>query len=300
MARGKVEEDRLHRTWALERLCPMTTDENIRTLKEHADAIGARRVVHFDLCGTVARGIIKPMVARPFLVCFLAVALSVFLVLGGSADADGTLRRPYAWLPDGIVTDTVADRILPPPGYQRVAVVAGSFGDWLRHLPLRPAGSLVHLHDGTLKTRKDVHAAVIDMDVGLKDLQQCADAVIRLRAEHLYSRGRDAAIRFNFTSGDGSAFTRWADGWRPRVSNNRVRWVRSGGTGNGYAAFKAYLETVFIYAGSYSLAKEMERVSDVRSIGPGDVFIQGGFPGHAVIVLDVAEDPAAGSRLMLL
>ena len=32
---------------------------------------------------------------------------------------------------------------------------------------------------------------------------------------------------------------------------------------------------------------------------PGDVFVEGGFPGHAVIVLDVAEN-AHGERLFLL
>ena len=34
----------------------MTTDEIIRTLKEHADAIRARGVVHLDLFGSAARG----------------------------------------------------------------------------------------------------------------------------------------------------------------------------------------------------------------------------------------------------
>ena len=37
----------------------------------------------------------------------------------------------------------------------------------------------------------------------------------------------------------------------------------------------------------------------LQDIRPGDFFIQGGFPGHAVVVLDVVEDPA-GRRAFAL
>jgi hypothetical protein len=40
----------------------------------------------------------------------------------------------------------------------------------------------VLLYNGAPKFRQDVHAAVIDIDVGTRDLQQCADATMRLRA----------------------------------------------------------------------------------------------------------------------
>ncbi len=167
-------------------------------------------------------------------------------------------------------------------------------------MPLKPAGAHVVLFNGKLKANQSLHAAVVDIDVGTHDLQQCADAVIRLRAEYLYAGGpaERAKIAFNFTSGDRVAFARWAQGWRPVVATNRVTWQQSGAHGDGRAQFAAYLERVFTYAGSKSLERELVPVG-ARPVEGGDVFVQGGFPGHAVIVVDAAEDPN-GRRVMLL
>ena len=122
---------------------------------------------------------------------------------------------------------------------------------------------------------------------------------MRLRAEYLYSIGRRAAVAFNFTSGDRVPFSRWAAGWRPRVRGNRVRWMRNGKPGADHPSFRRYLTTIFTYAGSYSLSREMAAVPDPRDVRIGDVFIQGGFPGHAVIVVDMAVAESGEKRFML-
>lgn len=193
----------------------------------------------------------------------------------------------------------VSERIPPPPGFARVQVGQASFGDWLRGLQLRPGRSTVYLHNGLPKWNQSVHHAVLDMDVGAKDLQQCADAVIRLRAEYLYSTVCSDEIRFNFTSGDAARWTDWKKGMRPRVSGNQVSWGRRADPDGSYQSFRRYLDTVFTYAGSASLQKELEAVEDPSQVQGGDIFIQGGFPGHAVIVMDVAQDES-GARAFLL
>jgi Domain of unknown function (4846) len=207
----------------------------------------------------------------------------------------------YPWLNRRTVgRETVATRFAPPRGFERVPDEPGSFAAWLRNLPLKPAGTRVRLYDGRLKANQQVHAAVVDLDIGRGDLQQCADAVMRLRAEYLYSTRRYGAIAFDFTSGDRAAFSRWAAGWRPRIAGRRVRWVRSGARGTGYPNFRAYLASVFAYAGSYSLAREMKRVTQPGDIRIGDVFVRGGFPGHAVIVVDMARERASRRKAFLL
>jgi hypothetical protein len=156
----------------------------------------------------------------------------------------------------------------------------------------------VHLFDGRLKVDQTAHVAVIDIDVGRRDLQQCADAVMRLRAEYLRGAGREDAICFRFTSGQDVPWSAWRDGRRPAVHGDDVAWSRPGARDASYGSFRRYLDVVMSYAGTASLAKELTPVRDPRRVEPGDVYIRGGFPGHAIIVVDVAE-AADGRRLFL-
>jgi hypothetical protein len=206
----------------------------------------------------------------------------------------------YPWLEKTSAGDTLSTRFAPPLGYERPPAIAGSFQDWLRHLPLKPGKPDVYHYNGQPKRTQNVHAAVVDIDVGTRDLQQCADAVMRLRAEYLYAFGRYDAIRFNFTSGDSFAFNRWSQGYWPRIGGNKVTWQKNKAPGLSHASFRNYLNTVFTYAGSASLAKELHPVKDVADLQIGDVFIQGGFPGHAVLVVDAARNPLTGKKVFLL
>src|ERR1041385_7966294 len=113
----------------------------------------------------------------------------------------------YRWH-DGSIECSVEKAFQPPAGFRRPPAEEGGFDAWLRGLPLRCGHPPVHLYDGRLKANQEAHVAVLDVDVGDKDLQQCADAVIRLRAEYLYACGHEDAITFRFTSGDPAA---WRD-----------------------------------------------------------------------------------------
>jgi len=217
--------------------------------------------------------------------------------------AAGTLSSQtpsYAWLARFDASETIARRISPPPGFTRTTETAASFETWLRNLPLKKGQPPVLLYDGTKKANQTAHWAVVDVDVGEKDLQQCADAVIRLRAEYLYSVGRLADIHFDFTSGDRADFTRWAEGYRAVVQGSRVTWTKSAPADSSYRSFRKYLDTVFTYAGTVSLDRELKKVDDVRRMKIGDVFIKAGTPGHAVIAVDMAEDAKTGRKVFLL
>jgi hypothetical protein len=194
-----------------------------------------------------------------------------------------------------IPADKVSTRFKTPAGYQQVAVAPGSFGAYLQNLPLLPAGTRTKTYTGDIARTDPYTAAVIDMSIGSQDLQQCADAVMRLRAEYLFQRQDYRAISFNFTSGFKCDFEHYANGYR--YSNDR--WVQKAKKDYGYASFMRYMTLVFSYAGTLSLEKELKPVTNANELKAGDVFIRGGSPGHCFIILDVAEN-AAHKKVFLL
>ena len=155
---------------------------------------------------------------------------------------------------------TIENRIVPPDGYIRKKCDGNSFAAYLRQLPLFPEGSKVKLYNGQEKQNQSAAYSVINMEIGNLDLQQCADAVIRLRAEYLWVQKRYGEIKFNFTSGFPVEYTKWAEGKRIKVSGNKAEWYAAGGRDYSYKTFRKYLDMVFMYAGTASLAKELQTV----------------------------------------
>ncbi len=228
-----------------------------------------------------------------------AGAISTFGLILTLVSITPACGQHYRWLDAYDSTAAVLTRIAPPRGFERVNVADDSFANWLRHLPLRGDGVPVIIWDGDPKRNQNAHWAVVDIDVGDRNLQQCADAVIRLRAEYLYSSGMYDSISFNFTSGDTADYRAWINGKRPVVDRSSVQWANIGDVDSSYQTFRDYLDIVFTYAGSYSLERELKSKRR-RDLGAGDVFIQGGFPGHAVLVVDVAENKTTGEKVFLL
>jgi len=198
----------------------------------------------------------------------------------------------YRWLTADAHIERLDDRISPPRGAHRVAVAPGSFAAWLRGLPLRAPGTPVRsyrgdvLHDGNDRRI----AAVVELDVGARDLQQCADAIMRLDAEWRYAAGKSDEIAYPLGHRQQLVWKRWAAGQRPHVGDrDQVSWVARARPDDSHQALRAYLDVVFTWAGTASLADATRPVPRAE-LRAGDFFIVGGHPGHAVLVLDVAED----------
>ena len=206
------------------------------------------------------------------------ILMFVFMMTACSANTE-----PSQTLTQDETGSTIETRFAPPPGFQRAVEDEGSFAFYLRSLPLKPKSAKVKYYDGREKANPGVYIAVVDMPISKRDLQQCADAVIRLKGEWLYAQKRYDEIKFNFV----------ADG-KPRYYKDYAKGDYS------YEKFLKYMDWVFAYANTASLHDELRPVKDFSDMRAGDVFVQKGRPyGHAVIVVDTAQN-AAGEKVYML
>jgi|LSQX01.1.fsa_nt_gb hypothetical protein len=211
---------------------------------------------------------------------------------------DNQENKPENKININIDADVLEERFSLPEGFEKIPAEEGSFAAYLRGLPLKPHGSPVKYYDGTIKQR-NAHEAVIDIDVGDRDLQQCADAVMRLWAEYLYGKGLYDKIHFNFTNGFNADYSTWRKGNRIVVEGNNSYWVKRNGQSEDYKSFRQYMDMVFAYAGTVSLSQELKSV-EVEDMQIGDIFMKGPLPGHCVIVVDMAQNGQTGERLFML
>lgn len=201
------------------------------------------------------------------------------------------LREDYEWLT--IQRDlpelTTVERAFPAPtGFEREEVSAGSYAAYLRGLPVRTDRTNVLLYTGEPVSMPS--AGVIPLDLGKRDVHQCADSVIRLFAEYLWSIDKAQLAEFHYTSGDLSSWKRWRKGKLLAIKKGKVVEVSGKPYPNTHKGFRRWQEKVFMYASTRSMHRDSKRIEAPGELAPGDFFLKSATPGHVVILLDIARD----------
>lgn len=225
----------------------------------------------------------------------LLIVLAAILTFNGKVLAD-----THAWLPllqSTPPTEPISARYDPPTGYRRVEVEPQSFAAWLRKLPIRTDRMEVRSYRDDPLNRPS--AGIVAIDVGERDLMQCADSIIRLHAEYLWAHGRQNEAAYRFTSGDETRWADWVSGERFRIDGSGVMRTKGKPRTASHASYRRWLDLVFTYAGTRSLARDAARPRVDTAVEAGEFYVDAGSPGHAVIVLDVVTN-GRGVRLGLL
>ena len=195
--------------------------------------------------------------------------------------------------------NTIAKRVVVPDGYKRVVYTENSFQNYIRNQKLKPFGSKIINYDGNPYFYQLGHIGVLDVNVPKNGLQQCADALIRLRSEYLWQANNKNKIGFEFTSGHYCSWSKYANGYRPKISGNKVSFHKTAKADHSKANFYKYLNLIFTYSGTMSLNTELKEIETEKQLKIGDMLIVGGFPGHVIMIADIVENKD-GQRLYLL
>jgi len=238
---------------------------------------------------------------------FLSTLL--FLVLSCNKTADSSAKNNSSEGSEGLETqtlikinkdqNTIRERFPAPEGYEYSTARPSSFAEYIESFPLKAYGAPILKYDGTEIATQHLHEAVFDIDTGTKDLQQCADAIIRLRAEYLFKLKKYDEIKFHFTSGDLMTWNDYKNGIRTFVNGNSVQFKKTENFDDSRENFRKYLDLVFNYAGTISLNKETKPVLNTSDLKTGDILITAGSPGHIVFIAGVSENKR-GEKLFLL
>lgn len=191
---------------------------------------------------------------------------------------------------------TVYSRIKTPEGYTRVVPNKITFSEYIHTYKLKPAGTPIINYDSTSYFYQSGHIGVLDVPVPSNGLQQCADALIRLRAEYLWDTNRKVEIGFKFTSGHYCSWDRYSQGYRPKIDGNKVTFHKTATSSTSKASFYKYLNLIYTYAGTYSLSQELTKVNSISDLKVGDLLIYPGFPGHVMMIASIVENEN-GQRL---
>lgn len=172
-----------------------------------------------------------------------------------------------------------------PKGFVRQKTDSLTFGYFLQNLSFEKDNT-VYFYDGTKKQNQAQHYKVIKLELPKKDIQQCADAIIRLRADYFFNKKQYQTIQFK-----SSTTTYNFANWLQENNPFKVDTVK---------LYHQFLETVFINCGTYHLADLLKPKHQLNTIQVGDVFIKGGSPGHGMIVVDVAYNNTTSQTIFIL
>ncbi len=189
-----------------------------------------------------------------------------------------------------------------PLGYRRVAVEAGSFAEYVRHLAVLPDTASVRYYDGRQVQQWPGSPRVIDMPFLFRtDVEQCADMALRLVSEYFWETGKADSLAFRLQNGQEISWREWSVGRRLRYDAESDRHVVSqDAADSSRTAFEEFLYYLFHWTGSVALKRDLRRIA-ASELQPGDLIVQNtsGAMGHVSVILDAAVNDD-GERLYLI
>ena len=178
-----------------------------------------------------------------------------------------------------IYTQTIESYFEIPKNYKRIS--QSDYHSWIISKKINTKDE-VRYYDGRVKQGlNSVYKAKFVYDIGNKNLHHCADAAMYNQARYLFETKQYKKIVFtnNFT-GKKYYYTKAFD-----IYNE--------------STFRTYIVNCWKNMGTWSLETYDTVLVNVENMQVGDMFLIGGFPGHAMSVVDIIENNQGNKKFML-
>jgi len=200
---------------------------------------------------------------------------------------------------------TIETKYNPPEGYERV--YNDDYSKFLRKFPLKK-DNIVKLYDGTNKDNysfeynTEIWDAVFDYDIGKKDLHQCADAVLYMRANYLHTKGLTDKLHYTFLSGYEANYLDFITHYYIVNGSTVSLASRNNALIDNLETFGKWIEKIWMWSNTESIDTYDSFSVAIKDIRPGDFFIQSnpGSFGHAINVVDVVVNSITKKKKFML
>ncbi|KAA3654775.1 MAG: hypothetical protein DWQ10_17615 [Calditrichaeota bacterium] len=197
------------------------------------------------------------------------------------------------------IGERLSKRFPPPDGFTRVPVRSNSFAAFLRSLPVKPVASpVLDYKNRIVKDGADTTvAAVVQLNIKGKKLEQCMDILQRLFAEYCIQSGQEKKIGFLLPDKTKFFWHEWREGWRPVRAKDKYPLQKIGHQARSRDTFEDYLKEIFYHSGTQTNYFGLKKIAPAH-VSIGDMLIKRGPRGHAVLITDMVEN-SEGIRMAL-
>ena len=204
--------------------------------------------------------------------------------------------------------NTLTERIDTPFKFKRIEVEKGSFADYIRSYPLKPAVNTLFLFNGEKKQNQDAHCAIFALPIQ-NESQTDSGSIIALYAEYMYKMGMDEKITFHLTNGENLKWTDWQKNaeygrnFRSSLAGNLKKWTKyekKAGKTERLQSFQNYLKKVLANTSILSMQTYETATTTFAALQIGDILWDLGKPGHLCLVVDICVNPETSEKAVLL
>jgi hypothetical protein len=140
------------------------------------------------------------------------------------------------------------------------------------------------------KSAQDTSVAfVLDIDIKDRRLEQCMDILIRLYAAYLWENDRAENLKLPLPGGYWLKWQDWKAGFRPGFKGINVEMKLTSNPDSSFSNYQSYLRTLYSESHTQQFYHAYQSI-DKSDISIGDMIIRKGTKGHAVMVVDIAQN----------